>query len=76
MLVHGLIPQLVPDLFRRPLEDGEGCAAAPSAPGAGAGAGAGRCWRRCWRETKLFKHITHYIFINMTSSTKFKADPL
>ena len=30
-----------PDLFRRPLEDGEGCAAAPSAPGAGAGAGAG-----------------------------------
>lgn len=27
-----------PDLFRRPLEDGEGCAAAPSAPeGAGAG---------------------------------------
>ena len=30
-----------PDLFRRPLEDGEGCAAAPSVPGAGAGAGAG-----------------------------------
>ena len=30
-----------PDLFRRPLEDGEGCAAAPSAPGSDAGAGAG-----------------------------------
>lgn len=29
-----------PDLLRRPLEDGEGCAAAPLTPEAGAGAGA------------------------------------